>query len=84
MAKTSEKLELISSLNESLSQKELQLKEVSEKLQQTELSVSNAPLPYRCCSRHAPFSSSMLFYCPVFSWIRSPRKAAAQRNSAQS
>lgn len=40
LAKTSEKLELIAGLHESLSQKELQLKEVSDKLLQSELSVS--------------------------------------------
>lgn len=40
LAKTSEKLELIAGLRESLSQKELQLKEVSDKLLQSELSVS--------------------------------------------
>lgn len=45
LAKTSEKLELISSLGESLSQKEFQLREVSEKLLQTELSVSGSLLP---------------------------------------
>lgn len=65
LAKTSEKLELISSLGESLSQKELQLREVSEKLLQTELSVNNAlrtPCSRRCCSRHTAFSSFVL--CP--------------------
>lgn len=39
LAKTSEKLELISSLRESLSEKEIQFKEVSDKLLQTEHSV---------------------------------------------
>lgn len=50
LAKTSEKLELISSLGESLSQKELQLREVTEKLLQTELSVRDALPPRRRCS----------------------------------
>lgn len=40
LAKTSEKLELVSSLRESLSLKETQFKEVSDKLLQTEQSVS--------------------------------------------
>lgn len=40
LAKTSEKLELVGSLRESLSLKESQFKEVSDKLLQTELSVS--------------------------------------------
>lgn len=40
MAKTSEKLELINSLQESLSEKEMQYKDVSDKLLQTELAVS--------------------------------------------
>lgn len=40
LAKTSEKLELVSSLRESLSLKETQFKEVSDKLLQTEYSVS--------------------------------------------
>lgn len=40
LAKTSEKLELVSSLRESLSLKETQFKEVSDKLLQTEHSVS--------------------------------------------
>lgn len=39
LAKTSEKLELINSLRESLSEKEIQFKEVSDKLLQTEHSV---------------------------------------------
>lgn len=39
LAKTSEKLELISSLRESLSEKEIQYKEVSDKLLQTEHTV---------------------------------------------
>lgn len=60
MAKTSEKLELISSLGESLSQKELQLREVSEKLLQTELSVSDTLRPRRRCFRHAAFFSFVL------------------------
>lgn len=41
LAKTSEKLELISSLRESLSEKEIQFKEVSDKLLQTEHSLEN-------------------------------------------
>lgn len=82
LAKTSEKLELISSLGESLSQKELQLREISEKLLQTELSVSNALPPHRRCFRHATFFIVLL--CPPGSWRRSPRKAAAQRNSVRS
>lgn len=60
LAKTSEKLELISSLGESLSQKELQLREVSEKLLQTELSVSDTLRPRRRCFRHAAFFSFVL------------------------
>lgn len=40
LAKTSEKLELVDSLRESLSLKETQLREVSDKLLQTEQSVS--------------------------------------------
>ena len=40
MAKTSEKLELISDLRESLSEKEIQYKEVSDRLLQTEHTVS--------------------------------------------
>lgn len=40
LAKTSEKLELISSLRESLSEKEIQNKELSDRLLQTEHSVS--------------------------------------------
>lgn len=39
MAKTAEKLELINSLRESLSEKEIQYKEVSDKLLQTEHTV---------------------------------------------
>lgn len=39
MAKTSEKLELINSLRESLSEKEIQYKEASDKLLQTEHTV---------------------------------------------
>lgn len=41
MAKTSEKLELINSLRESLTEKEAQHKEVSDKLLQTEHAVSS-------------------------------------------
>lgn len=63
LAKTSEKLELIASLRESLSQKELQLKEVSDKLLQSELSVS--------CSLLAPVlllfvsTTDSLTVCPL-------------------
>lgn len=46
LAKTSEKLELISSLRESLSEKEIQFKEVSDKLLQTEHSVRALPSFY--------------------------------------
>lgn len=41
LAQTSEKLELISGLKESLSQKEIQYKDVSEKLLQAEHAVSS-------------------------------------------
>lgn len=82
MAKTSEKLELISSLGESLSQKELQLKELSEKLLQSELSVSVSLSPRSHCFCHVQLSSFVL--CLPCSWKRSPRNSAARRNSAQS
>lgn len=44
LAKTSEKLELINGLRESLSDKEAQYKDVSDKLLQTELTVRSDPL----------------------------------------
>lgn len=44
LAKTSEKLELINSLRESLSEKEIKYKEVSEKLLQSEHTVSSSSL----------------------------------------
>ncbi|XP_026234366.1 golgin subfamily B member 1 isoform X3 [Anabas testudineus] len=48
LAKTSEKLELINSLRESLSEKEIQYKEVSEKLLQTEHTLENVSM--KCSS----------------------------------
>ncbi|XP_068169213.1 golgin subfamily B member 1-like [Antennarius striatus] len=48
LAKTSEKLEFIGSLRESLSEKETQLKEASDKLLQTELTLEN--VSKRCSS----------------------------------
>lgn len=51
LAKTSEELELVSSLRESLSLKEIQFKEVSDKLLQVEQSVSVLVLALVPCQR---------------------------------
>lgn len=81
MAQTSEKLELISGLKESLSQKEIQYKDVSEKLLQAEHAVSSLSVVSNVDSDNcAPVFS---FDSIPFSWITFPKNAAAQRSNAR-
>lgn len=66
LAKTSEKLELVSSLRESLSLKETQFKEVSDKLLQTEHSVSVLVFVFFVSSMSTFTNTSFLFFfCPA-------------------
>lgn len=81
LAKTSEKLELISSLRESLSEKEIQFKEVSDKLLQTEHSVRALPSFYML-QFNIQQLLILLFLFFLCSLRMFPRSAAAQRNSA--
>lgn len=78
LAQTCEKLELVSSLQEALGLKELQLREASDRLLQTEHSVS---LLLPLAPGSAPAHLSRLSLCSLNT---SPRNAAAQRNTAQS
>lgn len=71
LAKTSEKLELINSLRESLSEKEIQFKEVSDKLLQTEHSV-RVLIPF------FPLFVSICQYSAVFYFVVSPFSSAAR------
>lgn len=81
LAKTSEKLELISSLRESLSEKEIQFKEVSDKLLQTEHSV-RALTSFYMLQFNIQQLLILLFLFFLCSLRMFPRSAAAQRSSA--
>lgn len=61
LAKTSEKLELIDSLRETLSQKEIQVKELSDKLLQTEHSVRTQALLFLSGTKASPQPSAFMF-----------------------
>ena len=62
LAKTSEKLELISSLRESLSEKETQYKELSDRLLQTEHTVRVVPFPLTDAQLSSMVNSVFFFF----------------------
>lgn len=87
MAKTAEKLELINSLRESLSEKEIQYKEVSDKLLQTEHTV-RVLTPFFVLLLFVTVEYSSIVHFVVYFFFCSlrmfQRNAAAQTNSALS